>query len=300
MKAIYSAERYADLYDRDWQRADGIAEYHDTVAKRHTKCYRLKEIFAGQMLEGDMCAIWNAKEDASAAKKAVRMQSAAVIENRNIKNAERRITNLLNTNFRPGDYEIYLTFIEEPKTWNEANKAVNWLIRAMRKRRAELGAEELKYLYIYESTNKDGEPIRGHFHIFVNAGMSRDEIEALWYGRYGIANGTNLRDTLYGLTGFAKYVLKAPREVKNRRKWAGSRNLEQPEVIRSARMPNGKRLTKTFIDDLMYGRVDAKELFEAAYPGYQFVDLSVRTSEYVSGVYLYFRMKRLMTTKITS
>ena len=299
MKAIYTAERYEALYGRDLL-AEGIEEYEQERLQRNVKRYRLKQVMAGPMIEGDLCAIWNTQAEASTAKKAMREQSQNVIENRNLKNAERRITNLTNTNFRQGDYALYLSFFEIPKTWKDANKAIRWLIKKMVQRRTELNAGELKYLYIYESADKDGNPVRGHFHIFVNAGIPCEEIEDMWASRYGIANGTRMKDTPYGLTGFAKYILKAPREVKNRRKWAGSRNLEQPDVIRSSRMPNGKRLTRKLIDDMAAGRIDLKEFFERAYPGYQFIDATPKTSEYVSGVYLYFRMKRIRTTEIVS
>ncbi len=100
-----------------------------------------------------------------------------------------------------------------------------------------------------------------------------------------------------GLTGFAKYVLKAMRPAKNRRQWSTSRNIRQPIVTKSTRLPNGQKLTKKLIDDLQSGRRDAKATFEAAYKGYAFLDIVAKRSDYVSGVYLYVRLRKLVAQR---
>jgi hypothetical protein len=286
-KQQYVAERYEAIYDKDTRE-----DFLDAINHPSVKTYRNKAQFCGDILESDVCATWNAKSQASAAKAAMREQSPETIENRNNRNAERRITQLLNTNFRTGDYAMYLTFRSEPKNWDEAHKALEWYIKALRKAYKAAG-KELFYLYVYECANKDGETVRQHFHIFINGDIERDFAEDLWRKKYGKANGTRLEQDEYGLTGFGCYVLKAPRGVKNLRRWAGSQNLKEPDVKKSTRLPSGQRLSKKLMMDILSGKKDVKEVFERAYKGYIFVDARTKYSQYASGVYLYVRMRKI-------
>lgn len=287
-KQQYSAERYEDLYS-----VDGERELREAIA-RNILTYGIKEQYAGRMLEVDGYGFFNSQTAASEAKKAKRAQDPTVIENRNIRNAERRIMQLIHTNFPTGSLEMYLSYEKEPETPKDAERARNWFIDKLRKKYAAAGAE-LKYLYIEETHDRDGKPVRYHYHIFVNSveGVSRDEVEDIWRARFGIANSTRLVENEFGLTGMSVYICKAPRKVKNRRRWACSRNLSQPEVHRTTRLPNGKAMTKKRILDLLENRIDPQEFFEAAYAGYRFIDIRAKRSEFVGGVYLYVRMRKI-------
>lgn len=293
MNRTYSAERYEDLYS-----VDGERELREAIA-RNVSTYGVKSQYAGEMLEADCYAFWNTRGESSVAKKTSKAQSKAVIENRNIRNTQRKITQLVNTNFPTGSIEMYTTFIAEPESKKAAAQAMSWFIKKIRAIYKAAG-KELKYLYIEEERGRDGEPLRYHYHIFLNTikEISRDEIEDIWRGRYGIANSTRLVENEFGLTGISVYIMKAPRAVKNRRRWACSRNLVQPEIRRSARFPNRKCVTKRLLTDLLENRVDAKEYFEAAYAGYRFIDIRAKTSEYVGGVYVYVRMRKINKSDI--
>lgn len=288
MRTAFSAERYEDLYA-----VDGERELLDAIA-RNVSTYGVKEQYAGRMLEADLYAFWNTRGEASEAKKARKAQNKTVIENRNIRNTERKITHLVNTNFPTGSIEMYATFTDVPGSKKTAAQAMNWFIKKLRAIYKAAG-KELRYLYIEEERGRDGDPIRYHYHIFLNTieEISRDEIEDIWRGRYGIANSTRLVENEFGLTGMSVYVMKAPRSAKNQRRWACSRNLLQPEVRRSTRFPNRKCVTKKLMTDILENRVDAKEFFETAYAGYRFIDIRSKTSEYVGGVYVYVRMRRI-------
>ena len=287
MKKLYAAERYEDLYS-----IDGERELRDSIAQFVT-AYCAKTNYAGKMLELDGYALWNTRAQVIEANKARREQSAQVIKNRNHQKAERKIIQLIHENFQTGDLEMYGSFVVEPKSRKEAHRAFDCFIRDLRKMYQEYGAE-LKYIYIDEAEGPDGAPVRFHYHIFVNLadGITRDMVEDLWRSRYGIANGTRLVENEFGLTGFAKYVLKAPLAVKNRRKWACSRNMSKPEEHRSTRLPNGKTLTKKRMMDLLENRLDPQKFFEDAFPDYRFIDIRAKRSEFVGGVYLYVRMRR--------
>jgi hypothetical protein len=286
-KQQYAAERYEPIYDQD-----GRDENLDAISHPSVKDYRNKAQFCGDILENDLCARWVSKSQASAAKAAMREQSPETIEKRNNHNAERRIGQLINTNFTTGDYAMYLTFRCEPRDWEEAHKALEWYIKELRKRFKKAG-KPLIYLYVYECADKDGEPVRQHFHIFINGGIDRDVAEDIWRKKYGKANSTRLEQDEYGLTGFGCYVLKAPRGVKNLRRWAGSQNLQEPDVTRSTRLPGGQRITKKLMLDMISGKKDIKEVFERAYKGYIFIDARTKYSQYASGVYLYVRMRKI-------
>lgn len=287
MSRIYSAERYEDLYN-----VDGERELREAIA-RNILTYGVKEQYAGRMLEVDGYGFFNSQAAASEAKKARRAQDPTVIENRNIRNSERRIMQLVHTNFPTGSLEMYLSYEKEPETPKDAERARNWFIDKLRKKYTAAGAE-LKYLYIEETHDRDGKPVRYHYHIFVNSvdGVSRDDVEDVWRARFGIANSTRLVENEFGLTGMSVYICKAPRKVKNRRRWACSRNLSQPEVRRTTRLPNGKAMTKKKILDLLENRIDPQEFFEAAYAGYRFIDIRAKRSDFVGGVYLYVRMRK--------
>jgi len=287
-KRQHAAERYEDLYS-----INGERELRESIS-RFVTTYCAKTNYAGKMLEIDGYALWNTRAQVIEANKARREQSAKVIQNRNNQRAERKISQLINENYTTGDLELMASFIKEPENGKEAHRALDWFVRELRERYQEQGIE-LRYLYVDESEGKDGEPLRFHYHIFMNLDgvIDRDMVEDLWRSRFGIANGTRLFETEFGLTGFAKYVLKAPLAVKNRRKWGCSRNMRKPEEHRSARLPNGKTLTKKRMLDLLENRVDPRKFFEDAYKGYRFIDIRAKQSEFVGGVYLYVRMRKI-------
>ena len=300
MARTYSAEQYEDLFerealaDRSCERAAlGVRELSEALSQKNVKVYCAKSVRAGGLLEVDLFPRWNTRAEAGRARQARRCQSQTAIENRNNRNAERKITRLLNEYFTDGDYALYLSYREAPESVEQMKKDLARYVGALRKAYKAAGVPEFRYLYIMEHADRDGKPVRPHFHIFLPRGLPRERLEDLWRDWHGRANSTRLGTDEYGLTGFATYVLKAPRDVKNLRRWACSRNMQDPEPRRSARLPDGRRLTKKLIRDLSAGRKDAKAIFERAYPGYAFLDLRERESDYVSGSYVYIRMRRI-------
>lgn len=281
----YSAEAYSGLYD---QRI-GEQEYAEAVRGRGVKVYRNRSTRAGAVLDLNICAVWNARGEASRAKAAKRAQSPEVIARRNERETARRIEGLINANFGAGDVALYLTFAEAEQ---DARAALKWYVRTLRREHARQGCADLRYLYMHESSDGDGAPVREHIHIVLSGELGRDRLESIWRERYGIANGTRLQPNENGLSGFAHYIQKAPRKGRRVRRWACSRNLKKPEERRSTRLPDGRTLTKKLVYDLISGKRDAKATLEAAYPGWRFLRMEMRRSEYVSGVYLDIRMTK--------
>ena len=284
-KQTYSAEKFADLYNQ----TVGETEYAEAINARGVKVYRNRSTKAGDMLDLNICAVWNTRGEMSKAKAARRKQSPDVIERRNARETERRIIGLLNANFGEDDYALFLSFDDETI---DARKALLWFIRKCADEHKKIGAS-FRYLYMIERLSRDGIPLRQHIHIFVDGELPREWYEVAWRSRFGIANGTRLMPDENGLTGIAKYIHKAPRGEKHVRRWACSRNLKKPEEHRSTRLPNGKTLTKKFLYDLVSGKYDAREVFETVYRGYRFLSMQVRQSEYIAGMYIYIKMSRI-------
>lgn len=279
----HTAEKYRVLYDQKI----GEQEFEEAIRAKGVKVYRTRSVMAGQVLDLNICAVWNARGEAKKAAEAKRKQSAAVMEKHNAKERARKIGGLINENFGEGDFALYLSFANEA----DVKKALRWYIRACTNAHKKIGAA-FRYLYVLECADGDGNPVRPHIHIFVDGDLPRDWYEDLWRERYGIANGTRLQPDENGLSAFAHYVQKAPRDVKRVRRWACSRNLRKPVERRSTRLPNGKTLTKKFVFDMVSGKRDLRTMLEESYPEYRFIGMEIRQSEYVSGVYIDIRMTR--------
>ena len=140
---------------------------------------------------------------------------------------------------------------------------------------------------------------RPHVHMILSGGLDRDAIEGLW-GR-GWANCKRLQPDRYtGLEAVSRYMVKSWRgsalsdEAERPdgypgKRWYGSRNLTKPKVTVSDWKMSRRRVAKA-VEEIadMPGTI-----FNQAYPGYELVDIQVKSSEFVSGVYIYARMRKI-------
>ena len=117
----------------------------------------------------------------------------------NQKNAEKRLTRLVHTNFTEDDIALHLTYRpgEEPETKEGAQRDLQNYIRRLKRRYTKLG-KEFKYISCTEYGKKTN---RIHHHLIISGGLDRDEIEKLW-GR-GYANSIRLQFGPDGVTGLA-------------------------------------------------------------------------------------------------
>ena len=140
----------------------------------------------------------------------------------NQKNAEKRLTRLVHTNFTEDDIALHLTYRpgEEPETKEGAQRDLQNYIRRLKRRYTKLG-KEFKYISCTEYGKKTN---RIHHHLIISGGLDRDEIEKLW-GR-GYANSIRLQFGPDGVTGLAHYIAKDKLFFRH---WNQSRNLVQPE-----------------------------------------------------------------------
>ena len=256
----------------------------DSLRDRHIKAYRLKTIKSGKILEAESYPVWDTGQPGAGKLRRVKGETTAAQEKLNQKNTQKKIVRLINSNFNHKDIWITVGYRnrEEPLTLAEAKKDVQNYLRRLSREAKKKEQPKLKYLYVIEQSEKG----RFHAHIVMNF-KDRDRAEALWpHGEYPQAR--RLKPNDYGLEGLARYMGK---EVKGQKSYGYSLGLykswEKPHVKVSDSKISRKRAEK-----LALGKIDPKTYYEALYPGYLFLDLEVRYSDYVSGCYLYARMRK--------
>ena len=160
-------------------------------------------------------------------------------EARNKREAEKNLTRLIACNFdgKAGDISMTLAHKEEI-TEEEARAEARKAIEALRRIRRKRGLPELKYIIV---TEKQG---RWHHHIITNAGITLDDLVAVWGDRGRKHISIAETDDYETVLRLAKYMIsdykttKGKRDAKNgkekrrkyERRWNGSRNLAKPKI----------------------------------------------------------------------
>lgn len=272
----YSSEYYLDIFDKAYE--DSKEEKFESLRSKDIFVYRVKTIKSGKMLESEIYPVWKSKGEATKAKKASETREAQ--KNLNDKNAKKNIIRKINTNFTDEDLAIDLTYKGTPPDEEQARKDIQNYIRRIREYRRKHGLPELKYIYVIEFEAEGKGKKRIHHHMLMNS-MDRDVAEKLW-GK-GYANSRRLQPNEFGLEGIARYITKDPKGTK---RWCASRNLEEPKITVA-----DHKITKRQAEKIAKNENDAPALFEKIYKGYKFNDIKVRYSDFVSGAYLYTRMR---------
>ena len=197
----------------------------------------------------------------------------------NQKNAERKVTRLIHNNFTQKDIALHLTYKNEPKGLDEAEKNLTNFLRRLKRAYAKRSLE-FKYIKTTEYGAKSG---RVHHHIILSGGLDRDVLESMW--GFGYANSKRLQFTEEGVTGLAHYIVKDKTQY---RRWSGSRNLIQPEPI----VTDGK-VTMEEIERIMHNIEEHNEyaLFENLYPEYILTDATFYKNPMNRGEYIHYEMR---------
>lgn len=246
--------------------------------------YKTKTIVSGPMLESEIYPVW--KIPMGGRGKASKPSREAQ-RNLNNKNAVKRVIRLINTNFDARHIWVTLTYDKGhlPESYEQAKRDIQNYIRRIKRQMAKAGLGELKYIYVteYAEPGPDVPKKRVHHHIVMNL-TDRDMAEKLWHSG-GRTQARRLQPDDYGLEGMARYITKDPKGFK---RYSCSRNLKQPIVYESMH-----RFTKRKAEKLASDLDGAKEMFEKMYPKYVFNHLEIRYSQFVSGAYIYAKMRRL-------
>jgi len=278
----YSSLAYEYLFNQELS-ASSIQNLGNDLVFR----YRTKTIKSGPVLECEIYPIWNTRAEARKAKEAVTREAQKAVNDRN---AKKQLNRLVNTNFDENDVCITLTYAPDCKTGSvpdarQAQKDIRNYIRRIRDYRKKHDLPEMKYVYVMEYD--DGENGKGkkrvHHHLIVSGGMDRDALEKLW-GK-GWANSKRLQPDDYGLEALSRYIIK---DQKCKKRWYGSRNLKHPKVTISDTKIS-RRKAMRIAEEVNEAPAT---IFHKAYPGYELNDLRIRDSEFVSGMYIYARMRK--------
>ncbi|ACA41262.1 hypothetical protein J2D69_16000 [Lysinibacillus sphaericus] len=261
--------------------------HEDSLLDRAIAGYRVKSIWCGSVLEVEAYPYWEIPQ-----KKRVKTDknSSKAQEKLNEKNRQKHVVRLLNTNFRPF-HDLYMTYTYSdkhvPKDYEQAKKDMSNLIKRMKywlKKQEKYADFELKYLYTTEHT-RNGQKVRAHHHMVTNF-PDREVAEELWNS--GRARSERLVDDDLGFKKLGEYLVKEKGE-KTRKGYTPSRNLDKHTKV----TVSDTKLTRRRAAKIATEEIGAQEIFEKMYKNYQFKQMNVSFSDYVSGAYLYVQMKRI-------
>lgn len=276
-----SSESSIYLFDRflteETEQLHASAICHEDVFGYRVKTYRYRNL-----IECEAFPIW--KTNSSSSRAARKKESRQAQKNLNHKNTKKQIARYANSNFTESDLWVTLTYNNGnyPKTLEEARRDIQNYIRRIKRHRCKQGLPALRYIYVTEFEDVDGEPVRAHHHIIISGDMGMDYLQKEW--RHGGRN--NFRPICpddMGITGLAHYLGKCKSKHKV---WGHSRNLKMPKPTIA-----DKKLTKRQAMKIAADYANVRSFFAKAYPGYVLKDaeksLEIKYSDFVSGVYIY-------------
>lgn len=264
---------------------DDIFPYEETseerlqsLGDRRIVKYRTKTIKSGDVLECEIYPIWDNRASLSRAPKL--KKSRVTQQNLNDKNAIKTVTRLVNANFTDEDIWATFTYSDNklPKTVEEAERNFANFIRRLKYYAKKHGFPPLKYVYF---THFDEQ--RVNHHLFINF-PDRDVLEEMWKG--GARKQTRrLQADESGYEGAVRYCMKC---AKGTKRYKASKNLEKPKITIA-----DTKFTRRKVHNIVRGDINAVDVFETMYEGYNITRFEHKTSDYVSGVYLYVKMARI-------
>lgn len=236
--------------------------------------YREKIYKCGEYLEVSIYPAYkNAKQRNKKAKPTSQIQKKL-----NQRNAENKITRLLNENFTPNDIQFNLSYNNRflPRSDEEAARELRNFLRRVKRYRKRNSMPALKYIAVTEKGKRSG---RYHHHIVMNGGIDINTLAALWGRGYTTTKPLQFDET--GLIGLARYIVKEP--VASKKRWNASKNLVHPQ----ARIREG-RLSKRKVLELARDTENTKE-YERYYSGYYLAEAHKVINDINGGVYIQAR-----------
>lgn len=144
---------------------------------------------------------------------------------RNETDAIKKLTRIVNCNFRMGDLWLTLTFPgKEEITWEAAQTVFDRFLRKLRALYREKNGENIKYVYSHGRKDKDGNDARPHFHVVLQA-VDYELICSLWPQE---AVTYRRLDGRKDHVKIAKYMIRNAKGVPGKKKYHTSRGLERP------------------------------------------------------------------------
>ena len=225
--------------------------------------YREKRYYSGDYLEIDIYPVFG-----KAGQRRKRYKPTSECQQRlNRKNAEMKLTRLMNANFTEDDLRFDLTYSPEnlPEDDDVAIKELRNFLRRLKRFRKKAGLSALKYIAVTEKSKKG----RYHHHLVISGGVSIRDLAALWGRGYTAAKPLQFDEN--GVEGLAKYLVKEPIGSKF---YQASRNLTQPEVETRDEVFSQKTV------NAMAQMCQDAALWEGLYDGYTFVSAAPFWNDY--------------------
>lgn len=282
----YTAGKHEVLFERD--AADlherGAGQVGQILEHKEVLRYRSRRVVAGDYMERMIYPVWVGQRQATRAKKSRPTEAAQVLQN--MKETQRRVKWMINANFASDDITLTLSYKgRQPATLDEARRDMQAYIRRVRRWRKKHGLPEMKYIYVIEAAGEDGRAARIHHHIIMT-GMDREVAERIW--DKGRCNSSRLQPDERGLEGLAKYITKTSPKNQGRKKWCGSRNLDEYEETF-----NDHKYSKRDVERMARNDSALRSLFEKKEPGFLVTEVDVKYSDWVPGAYITVKLRRI-------
>lgn len=270
---------------------------------RGVEVQRTQSVKAGKLLYVKSYPIWDTttRQDAEAhlSKAKERKGTTAAQKRLNARHASERLEQLINANFGAGDLLLSLTYRRKdaPQTVEEAQKHVRNFLARLRRLCRKQGAPDPQYVYVTETKTSKWEGTTYHHHMALKVALPRDEVEALWRKKHGYGDIKIAWDKENNLTQWAKYMAKEvcagvhTEEYAQKHRWAASKGLKVPPARESDKKISRRRV-EAIAKEMKRDPDVAKMHMEACYPGYEVLEMTIRTSEWVGGAYVQAVMTR--------
>ena len=271
--------------------------------QRGVEIQRTRTLKAGSLLYCSSYPIWDTstRRDAEAKLQKARERKGTTDAQRklNTRKAEEKLVQLINANFSAGDQLVTLSYSQDkkPSDMERAQKDMkNYLARLKRLCRRR-GIPDPEYVYVTTNTHSNRWGTNWHHHMALKVNIPRDEVEKLWTRQHGICNTKVAQPNKEGLTGWARYMAEQPCSVaetkrreadgrsKHAHRWAASKGLKIPQPTEADKKISRRRVEK-IAQEIKRDPDLARLHMEACYPGYEVLELTVSTSEWVTGAYV--------------
>ncbi|MDD3212097.1 MAG: hypothetical protein PHY64_00355 [Eubacteriales bacterium] len=277
----YSAENLLALFDIESKAVDPAEVRKIVRGAGEVINYCIKTIRSGNQIEVEGYPIWSTEPAIPGDPQS--KKSAEAISRANAKNARKHFERKMNANFTDDDYRIDLTYADDylpdaDQAWKDVRNYLRRVKYACRKQ----GLPPPKYMGVSEGRREGSKQKRVHHHIVIACGLSRDELEAIW--KKGRVRADRLQADRYGYAALAKYMMKEPEGAK---RYFCSRNLKEPKVTISGTRISFRKVERLVVDV----EENAPEIFQKMYKGCEYLDCVAKRTKYVSGMYIYARLR---------
>lgn len=233
-----------------------------------------KSYDTAQYMEVDLYPVSQQKHKASVRAKRREAQSLAM-QAYNDKRAKRYHVQLVNTNFKAGDFSWTGTYDDEHEPGEDERDRVDkdWgnFIKRVYRYCDRHNIKRPKWVMATEYRTKDEESGktlgRHHHHAIIERteGLTRDILESLWVDKNGEPIGftrcENLQVDHGSVESLVKYISKNKRCDRH---WRQSRGLQKPLTP----MPNDTKWSRKRFEEAATDHIDDAEYWEKQYPGY--------------------------------